>query len=221
MCGSVNGRLETADSGGHSITIMDIFRANPYSILLREEGIIRTMVGSNLIGQETQGWMAFMMAVVEDDGDRASRDLSQTQSYVQDYILSANMNYDTGVAADGSNYSFGMTFAGSHRAAWTLSHNVAGFPSLDTSGPWVQGLSLYWMYSMRPDRTYARSPAWCANVSRPLYFGTQAMTLFAAGGSADNSGKCVKGTIKSRSSVQSELHSIQVFEKLVELYGLV
>jgi len=107
-------------------------------------------IGGNNGYTHFMGLMAMDLAAADDD-PRAALDLTKQQSYWLDYMLRYLMNYETGFSYSGSYYSYGRTTSDGPEGARQLQQGVPGFPSMDTTGPWVTRHAIHKIYAVLPD----------------------------------------------------------------------
>jgi len=138
---------------------------------LPDGGTSSATLGSNLSGIEDATWDALFLATADQDA-RAVTDLAIQQTHSMDYEMSLFWNYMTGVSSDGSGYGTHMTYPAALQIGWELSHSVSGFPSVAPSGQWVEGYSLYKIYSPLSSQSY-NGPASPSKTIWPFYFGSQ------------------------------------------------
>ena len=127
-------------------------------------------IGSNNGNTWAAGHMAMDFAATDDDS-RAVRDLAAIETAWFDYYLRWSLDYVTGFNADGSYYSFGRDTLDAPDAAWLVQNAVPSFPSMDTTGNWIKGVTLLRMYLPYPDLRY--EPGAGQNVPWPARFGAQ------------------------------------------------
>lgn len=131
-------------------------------------------IGQNNGNTWVAGHLAMDFAAAADD-PRALRDLAAIHTAWFDYFLRWGLHYFTGFAADGSYYSFGRDTIDAPDAAWLVQNALAGavpaYPSMDTSGNWIKGVTLLRMYLPYPDLRW--DPGVGMNVAWPARFGAQ------------------------------------------------
>ena len=116
-------------------------------------GIYGAYYGGNNHYTWAQGHMLFDLVTADDD-PRAISDLAQVQTAFFDYLLRVSLNYTTGFSQSGDNYQWDRTTYDGPAGIWAISHSVIGYPSMDTTGPMMSGLSLLKMFATMPDTPY-------------------------------------------------------------------
>jgi len=98
------------------------------------------------------------------------------------YMLAAQ----TGLNSSGGNYGTLVTSPYTAKWAWTLQHSVSGFPSLDTSGPWQTGVSLWKIYGAHPDAPVSTVAGSTERHRFPAYYGQTNTAVFITAPQSNN-----------------------------------
>ncbi len=146
-----------------------------------------TVVGPTIGANNGNTWVAGHLAMdfaAADDDPRAVRDLAAIHTAWFDYFLRWSLHYFTGFAADGSYYSFGRDTTDAPDAAWliqnALQNAAPSYPSMDTAGAWIKGITLLRMYLPYPDLRY--DPGVSLPVAWPARYGAQTGSNQVEGG---------------------------------------
>ena len=138
----------------------------------------QSISSNNLLGHNFP--LEALLFTLADYDSRAVPQASQYQLSLQDFGLSMEWNYLTGLTGSGVSYGNDVTTRFAHSAAWILNKNVAGYPDVGLNGPFTLGLTTWKTFSGLPDNP------WTPN-------GRVNMSIFYGGGQSNNPGSTPDG----------------------------
>ncbi|MBZ5623165.1 MAG: putative Ig domain-containing protein [Acidobacteriia bacterium] len=108
--------------------------------------------GSNNKYSTHMAEMELNLALLGDDPVRAGRNLAMSSASGIDQQIRWALQYNTGFTADGAGYGVSRTLPNVIQLAWLWGKLIPGYPSIDLTGPWMKGTTMFKMYDALADR---------------------------------------------------------------------